>query len=278
MIGLLKADFRRVFKDKLLIIMSVIAVVFAVITPVLYKLIFSVSGGPEDELVMDMLSGIFSAKSQFFGSFSIGNNFGLVAPVLLVIVLCKDFSSGTIRNKIIAGKSRIAIFMSLFITCSTVLTGIMMIHSFMTLGCSLIFFDYQSTPFTFSDFGYLIISLLFEILVLIFISAFLSWLCATRKNVGLVIVLYVAFALGLVMAGSVIQMALSTIEIMYSDKAIVSVLRFFDRINVATSTMYIGTGTEYTLKDVLYLTIPSLIGIIGFVAHGLFKFNKRDLK
>ena len=113
MSGLLKADFRRVFKDKLLIVMGILAVVFAAITPVLYAIIFS-GLGSADEMTMDILSMYISGKAQFFSSFSLGNNLGLIAPVLLAIVLYKDFSYGTIRNKIIAGKSRTSIYLSLF--------------------------------------------------------------------------------------------------------------------------------------------------------------------
>lgn len=278
MSGLLKADFRRILKDKLLIVMGILAVGFAALTPVLYAIIFSTTEVIEDELTMGMLSGYISGKNQFFASFSIGNNLGLIAPILLAIVLCKDFSYGTIRNKIIAGKSRSAIFLSLFITCSVVLIAVMMFHAFATLGFSLIFFDYQSTPFTVADFWYLIASLGFEILALLFVSALLSWLCATRKNVGLVIVLYVAISFALVMAGSILQVVINVMDAAGVTGNIVKVLRFIDRINVGNSAAYIGMGTSYSMEDVLYLTIPACVGILGFLGMGLLKFNKKDLK
>ncbi len=280
MLGLLKADLRRVFKDKLLIIMGILAVVFAVVTPILYVLIFSFSGETIDDsdMAMEMLSGLFSAKTQFFGSFSIGNNFGLIAPVLLAIVLCKDFSYGTIRNKIIAGKSRSSIFVSLFATCSVFYVGVMFFHAFLTLGVSLIFFDYQSAAFTFDDFLYFIVSLLFELLNLLFISALLSWLCANMKNAGIAIVLYVAVSLGLVMAGSIVQVALSVVSPMNANETLISVLEFIDKINVGTASAYIGSGNSYSSEDVLYHTIPPIAGIIGFLSLGLIKFNKRDLR
>lgn len=270
--GLLKADFRRVFKDKLLLVMGILAVVFAVITPLLYALMFS--GTADDE----MLSMFFSAKSQFFASFSLGNNLGLIAPVLLAIALCKDFSFGTVRNKVIAGKSRSAIFMSLFITCSVVLIGVMLLHAFVTLGVSLLFFDYQVGEFTISDLWYFLESLAFEILALLFVAAMLSWLCASMKNVGLVIVLYIAFAFILVMAGSVIQIVVEVLEMTDGNKNTIEILEFINRINVGNATAYIGTGSEYALEDVLYLILPASIGTLGFVGLGLLKFNKKDLK
>lgn len=278
MTGLLKADFRRVFKDKLLIVMGILAVVFALVTPLLYIVLLSATEMTADDMVTGMLSNLITGKGQFFGSFSTGNNLGLIAPVLLAIVLCKDFSYGTVRNKIIAGNSRSQIYLSLFITCSAVLVAVMLLHAFITLGVSLIFFDYQPTPFTVADFWYFLASLGFEILVLLFVSSLLSWLCASMKNVGLVIVLYVAIAFFFIMAGSITQMMLTMIGTMGSDEKIISLLRFADRINVLNSVAYIGIGTEYAVKDVLYLTIPACLGIFGFTTLGLLKFNKKDLK
>ena len=278
MTGLLKADFRRVFKDKLLLVMGILAVVFALITPLLYIVLLSATEMTADDMVTEMLSGLITGKGQFFGSFSMGNNLGLIAPVLLAIVLCKDFSYGTVRNKIIAGKSRTQIYLSLLITCSAVLIGVMLLHAFITLGVSLIFFDYQPTAFTVADFWYFLASLGFEILVLLFVSSLLSWLCASMKNVGLVIVLYVAIAMVLVMAGSIAHTLISVIEMTGENENLVALLQFASRINVLNSAAYIGTGTEYGLKDVLYLTIPASLGILGFATLGLLKFNKKDLK
>lgn len=272
--SLLYADFRRVLKDKLLLVMAILAVVFALITPLLYVAItFST-----DEVVEELIFGLVSAKSQFFASFSMSNNLGLIAPVLLAIALCKDFSFGTVRNKIISGKSRTAIFMSLFVTCSAVLIAVMMLNAFITLGVSLIFFDYQPTPFTLKDYWYFLTSLGFELLVLLYISAMLSWLCVSMKNVGLVIVLYIAFSFALTLVGGILQVVLPILEIIGGKESLVSVLRFLDRINIGTASMYIGTGTEYTLKDILYLTVPAIAGILGFLGLGIWKFNKKDLK
>ncbi|MBR4017339.1 MAG: hypothetical protein IKK11_05960 [Oscillospiraceae bacterium] len=272
--GLLKADFRRVLKDKLLLVIGILAVVFAALTPLLYAIIFTGA----DIFADDMLIGIVSGKSQFFGSFSMGNNLGLIAPVLLGIALCKDFSFGTVRNKVISGKSRSAIFLSLFITCSAVLISVMLLHAFLTLGISLIFFDYQTTPFTMADFWYFLESLGFELLVLLFVGALLSCLCVWMKNVGLVIVLYIALSFVLVLAGSVTQVVISLLEITGDNEKILNVMRFLDRINVGNAVAYIGVGTEYSLKDVLYLTIPPLAGIGAFLGLGFWKFNRKDLK
>lgn len=272
--GLIKADFRRVFKDKLLLVMGILAVVFAAITPLLYALMFSDMGIEEDPMISTFITG----KSQFFSAFSIGNNLGLIAPVLLGIALCKDFSFGTVRNKIIAGKSRSAIYLSLFVTCATVLTVVMVGHALITLGISLIFFDYQPTAFTLSDFWYFLESLAFEILILLWVAALLSYLCTCMKNVGLVIVLYIAVSFVLAIAGSIVQVVLAVLETTGGNETLADILKFVDRINVGTAALYIGTGTKYTLEDVLYHTVPVIAGILGFTGLGLWQFNKKDLK
>lgn len=274
MTKLIKADFIRVFKDKLMLITLIIAAGFSLITPLLYAVIFK-----STESFSDMgIENLVSAKSQFFQSFSIGNNMGLIAPVLLSIILWKDFSFGTVRNKIIAGNSRTSIFMSLFTVCSAATLIVMFVHAFLTLGISLIFFDYQPTEFTPNDFGYFMASLLFDVVLMLFISAMISWLCASSKSLGLVIVLYVAITFILVMVGSIVQVVSEVLKFTPGNEKTVEILDFVSRINVGNSTMYVGAGTTYTLEDVLYILLPPVAGIAGFLGLGLIKFNKKDLK
>lgn len=271
---LFRADLKRVLKDKLLIVMGILAVVFALITPLLYAAIFSMDGLLDDP----MLASLVSAKSQFFQSFSMTNNLGLIAPVLLAIVLCKDFSFGTVRNKIIAGKSRVSIYLSLFAVCALVLGAVMFLSAFLSLGVSLIFFDYQSAPFTFADFGYFMASLGFQVLVLLFMAALLSLLCGCTKNVGSAIVLYVAITFLLVLVGSIVQAVCAVLQLTGMNPELVDVLLVLDRLNVGRAVAYIGAGTSYTWKDVLYLLLPPLVGILGFTGFGILRFRRKDLK
>lgn len=274
MIELLRADFKRVLKDKLIFIMAILAIVFALVTPLLYAVIFSMAGVIEE----DMLGMLINAKGQFFQSFSMGNNMGLIAPVLLAIVLCKDFSYGTVRNKIISGKRRSHVYLSTFIVCSTVLISVFMISAFISLGVSLIFFEYQPTPFTASDFGYFMASLGFELLVLLFMSALLSYLCCCMKNVGIAIVLYVAISLLMVILGSVVQVLYTIMQEMGGQDGLVKFLEVLNSLNVGMYSSIIGMGTSYSLSDVLYLTLTPLVFIVGLLGLGLFGFCKKDLK
>ena len=271
---LIQADLKRVIKDKLLLVLAILAVVFALITPLTFALVFSVIDVSEEP----MLSALVSAKGLFFQSFSMTNNMGFIAPVLLAIVLYKDFSYGTVRNKIISGKSRSQIFLSTFIVCSLVLVCLIMLSAFITLGVSLIFFDYQEGSFAAADLGYFFASLGFELLVLLFMSALLSLLCTCSKNLGIAIVLYLAFTFLLTIVGSFTQVIGAVAQTFVESELLAKVINVIDRLNVGMSTSYIGTGDSYSLSDVLYLTLPALSGIAAFLGLGLVSFNKKDLK
>ena len=271
---LIQADLKRVIKDKLLLVLAILAVVFALITPLTFALVFSVIDVSEEP----MLSALVSAKGMFFQSFSMTNNMGFIAPILLAIVLYKDFSYGTVRNKIISGKSRSQIFLSTFIVCSLVLVCVIMLSAFITLGVSLIFFDYQEGAFAAADLGYFFASLGFELLVLLFMSALLSLLCTCSKNLGIAIVLYLAFTFALTLVGSFTQVIGAVAQTFVESELLTKVINVIDRLNVGMSTSYIGTGDSYSLSDVLYLTLPALSGIAAFLGLGLVSFNKKDLK
>lgn len=277
MTRLIRSDFKKLFQDKLFLVVCILAVVFAVITPLLYLVLMAFSG--DDPMTQEIMSGLISAKAQFFSSFSFGNNLGLIAPLLIGIILCKDFSYGTVRNKIISGHSRTSIVLSLFTVCFTALFGIILAHALLTLGISLPFFDYQPTPFVIADLWYFLESLLFELLVYVFIAAFVSWLCAVMKNMGLVIVTYIAAVFGFTMVGSILQVvAMVLAELDTGAKWLVDLLDFLQRINVFTFSATIGLGTSYEAADVLYYVLPPLAGTVLFLGHGILKFRRKDLK
>lgn len=274
---LINLDFKRFFKDKLFLVVCILAVGFAVLTPFLYVVIF---GNMEDldPITKEMLAGYVTAKGQFFSAFSFGNNLGLIAPLLIGIILFKDFSFGTIRNKIIAGYSRPSIFLSNFMVCFITTFGIVLAHAFLTLGICLFFFDYQTTPFTSSDFWYFWESLLFQMLVYMFVSTFVSYLCTTKKNMGIMIVLYIAVVFGCSMIAGVLQIVLITIGTQPDMKTTVEIIEFVQRINVFNSSATIGLGTSYKLEDVCYYVITPIVGTIGLMGFGAWRFSKIDLK
>lgn len=281
MLKLLKVDFKRVLKDKLFLVMCILAVVFAAVTPLLYVAIFGTLGVETGEMseMLDSLGMSINAKSMFFQSFSLGNNLGLILPVLLAIILCKDYSHGTVRNKIISGNSRTSIFMSMYSICFCVLFGVITLHALLTLLISLIFFPYQSTDFVASDIGYFFLSLLFEALLFLFVAALVSFLCACTKNMGLAIVGYVAIVMIMSVVTSILQFGAIMLPVADGESSFaLKAVEFLQDINVFNFAAVIGVGTKYSVREILCCVLSPVISTAALIFLGIFKFKSKDIK
>ncbi len=261
-------DLKRIFKDKLFLVTCILATVFALINPLLNKAIFELLG------INDLLGSIANSKSMLFTAFAPGDNLGLILPILICIIVCKDFSQGTVRNKIISGKPRLVIYVSHLLASATIVCGIMLLHGLLTLGVALMFFPYQETAFTFGDFGYLMLSLLFEMFTYFAVSAIVTFIATNSKNMGVCIVLYLAVCMGFSIVGAIFQVSIFLVE--YESTAY-KVLEFINALNLYTSN-FIGQGTTYNLKQVLYILMSPAIMIAGSTLLGIKMFLRKNLK
>ena len=214
----------------------------------------------------------------FFCGWPWGLAVGLIAPVLLTIILCKDFGNGTIRNKIIAGYNRVSILMSLFVVALAVMFAVILLHAALTLVISLIFMPFQQTPFTAGDLGYLALSLLLQFLLYAMVAALIAFLCASQKNVGLVIVLYVAVVMLLTLVTGILAVVSSVLEISGGHETALEIIDFFQRINPFSFSSAIGQGSSYEAKELLnYILTPAVLTVL-LLGWGILKFKKKDLK
>ncbi len=269
MLNLIKSDLKRIVKDKLFTIVLIIAGAFALLTPLMYVGLFKLLDGAEDLLGM-----VVNGKALYFDCFYPSGNAGLIIPVLIAIILCKDFSYGTVRNKIISGKTRSQIFFSMFIASALVICAIMIAYALLTLGFSLIFVEYQPTPFTVDDLWYILFSTLLEIIVYVCISALVCFICVFAKNIGLCIVLYVGVMMLFSIIGSVVEVAFMFAT---PNTANYKFLEFCNNINVFYPTI-IGQGTSYPPSKLLYVLVPPIFGTGILLFLGNLIFNKKDLK
>ena len=271
---LLISDYKRVFKDKLFLVICIVAVVFAFLTPLLYLVLSAITSGTVAE---DMLLQTVNARQQFFAAFAASDNLGLVLPILFSIILYKDISQGTVRNKIISGRSRTSIFLSNFTVCFTVMFTVMLINAFLTLGISLMFFKY-GCEFTASELLYFLQSLLIEALVYTFVASLVSWLIVKAKNMGLVIVLYASAVVGLTMVSGFLAIASQVLAADPSLSKVADLLETVQKFNVLSYSVYVGAGTEYALTDMLIFTLTPIVLSALLIVHGIIGFNKKDLK
>ncbi len=270
--NLIITDMRRIVKDKLLLVVGIIAAVFAVITPLLYWALFR----DMDPLTLEMLGVGAYAKDLFFSAFNIGNDLGLVAPVLIAVILFKDFSHGTIRNKIISGKSRTHIFLSTYISCLIALLAVTLFYALLTLGVSLLMFPYQKDPFTWDTFGYLLGSLALELNLYLFVAALVSYICVSSRNIGLVLVKYLGIVMGISFVTSILMLAGMAAQSEGKETA-AKVLEFIQNINVYNYVMVIGKGISYETKELIYMIATPLVFTAGLLFLGTNTMKKKDI-
>ena len=276
MAKLLKVDLKRIFKDKLLLVVAIIGVVLALTTPLIYKFIYLFLGADDTGL----LGSLLSIKTMFYSSFSLSNNIGFIIPVFLLIIMSKDFSYGTIRNKIISGSSRTNVFLSMFISCSIVIVLAMLAYAALNGLLTVALFSNEMASITKEGVLYFVLSILFEILIYIFIAALLSFINVFAKNAGLKIILYVALAFGLMMIYSIVQVSMSVLIINGTEnQLLIDLLEALLKLNVFYSNAgIIGAVDKYIAEDIIYILVSTILGTGLFVFLGIVSMNKKDIK
>ena len=276
MAKLLKVDLKRIFKDKLLLVVAIIGVVLALTTPLIYKFIYLFLGADDTGL----LGSLLSIKTMFYSSFSLSNNIGFIIPVFLLIIMSKDFSYGTIRNKIISGSSRTNVFLSMFISCSIVIVLAMLAYAALNGLLTVALFSNEMASITKEGVLYFVLSISFEILIYIFIAALLSFINVFAKNAGLKIILYVALAFGLIMIYSIVQVSMSVLIINGTEnQLLIDLLEALLKLNVFYSNAgIIGAVDKYIAEDIIYILVSTILGTGLFVFLGIVSMNKKDIK
>ena len=110
MVNLLRADFFRVLRTKIVYISLIIAIVL----PIFVEGVTALTEAAAKSVYPEYVST--GAGNQYLlGSFSPVMGFSFIFAVFPVIVIMMDFGNGTIRNKVIHGYTRHQIFAAHFI-------------------------------------------------------------------------------------------------------------------------------------------------------------------
>ncbi|MCR4911797.1 MAG: hypothetical protein K5925_04670 [Bacilli bacterium] len=116
MFNLFKASLYKLFREKTFLITMIIGTVLAITLPLIYYAIGQLSD-----------ISLCSGQSMLLSSVSTGNNFGLTVPINLAVLVVSEFTTGTLRNKIIAGYRKSFIYASLLFS-GIIFTFIMMVY------------------------------------------------------------------------------------------------------------------------------------------------------
>lgn len=205
MLNLLRADFYRIKKDIVLIIALILLVIFALMLPLLYYAMSIVGGDSLAELEAIGMSISFSGKSVFVSSMSLTNNFGLILPVLIGILVCRDFTTGTVRNKIISGHSKASVYLSHAVSAAATGAALFALYSLLSLAFGVLILGYGS-EFNSGELIYLIKTLLMGILIFAAVISLAVFFSAITRNTGVTIVLQIFSSLFIMVLGTVPMM------------------------------------------------------------------------
>lgn len=285
MLGLLKADLYRVLKDKLFIVLLVICVVTAIGIPLLYFFIFQVIAAISETDVREKTSAIGLALTVY-APFS---NSGLVLAIFMIIIIGKDYSNGTVRNKIAMGKSREEVFFANLLVTIIFVVGIMTLYAFLTY---LIGWTFFNSGVTFENLGTILAKFVLETLGWALLACMISFFTNAMKTSGLAVILYIAIGLGLSVAGAITGAAAENLGLLGSGYEFAAgVFRFLTNINCVygMSTTIPGSTSLIAVVDGVITSslngefyaeyLISLVAFAGlFVGFGYMIFNNRDLK
>ncbi|MDR1616788.1 MAG: ABC transporter permease [Syntrophomonadaceae bacterium] len=118
--NLIRADFFRLFKDKIFYLLIGIAALLPIAANALFYFGYDimVAQSPDAEALEKALKFVKAFPLSLF-AFEISNSAGLLAVIATALHVGREYMNGTIRNKIIAGHSRTAVYGSAFVVSAT---------------------------------------------------------------------------------------------------------------------------------------------------------------
>lgn len=143
---LMKSFFFKLSRDLTFRITLIIGAALAVGITLLYFVLQKFLAESLDLAGVKFISG----QSMLISSMSPIQNFGLVIPINLIIFVCLEFSQGTIRNKIIAGNSKLTIYSSLYLTGLVFALSLLGVYVLLCTGLGSIFGGFNLKDVVFS--------------------------------------------------------------------------------------------------------------------------------
>ncbi len=141
---LLTADFRRIFKGKGIYVLMILGFIF----PAISALVIRLTGLANDvEELGDLAAEVFNPVGMYAASFSPTQNLGLILLIVVGVLLSGEFTNNTMRNKIVVGHSKTAIFLSSLITVLTYIFVVVLVNSSFTYLFNSISFGFGLQPF-----------------------------------------------------------------------------------------------------------------------------------
>ena len=269
MINLLKADFFRVFRTKIVYISLMVAIVLPLFINGVNYLTYAAALAMDPELVETGLG-----DSILTSTFSPLMSFNYIFAVFPVIVIMMDFGNGTIRDKLIHGFTRHQIFAAHFIISLAYSVALTTLFATTNVICSVFMLGISEIPQNLVI--YYVSYFLIGFLGVVMIASIGSGLALSLSNAG-AIILTVVSVLFFNYFGNILDLILRWNGIENAQ----NILSLFPYYLTETVSGYLSYGAEPTTFELIHY-IEAVLGVLivsgGFYALGTFVFNKKDLK
>ncbi|MBP5618193.1 MAG: hypothetical protein J6X61_03475 [Clostridia bacterium] len=267
MSNLLKADLYALLKNKMTYILLGICAGLSLLTVGIYyglSEMFDALVAEEEDVIMGMTT-LVNARSVIFSNFSLTNNGGLIIPIFAGLIVMTDIRCGTVRNKVIFGKSRVQIYFSHLIVATLLCLAATLLSLAVMAGGSLLLFDY-GVPFDGEEAANLTRCLTAGIMTFVYVASVATFFALVTKSTPLTVILTMAVCLGLGLLCSLLSLV--------PNHDYDTLIRLIPT-NVATTVTSYGTLSveEFAMGVGSYLFF-----IAANTVAGILIFKKADLK
>lgn len=185
MTNILKAEFKKLFRGKLVYILLIGSIVFSLLTAVLYREMYNIIG---------TIGGEFTYIEAFSTIFTPLNNMGLLLLIFIIVIGASDFSNRTIRTKLVGGYTRSQIYITSLLKLLIITTVVITLYAFSTYLFLTLFVGKDPTPIS-EYINIYIIGLTTTIILYSIINLFVFRFGTFGKTLGITFVLIIGVAI-----------------------------------------------------------------------------------
>lgn len=281
---LLKAFFFKLSRDLTFRITLIIGAGIAVLMTGIYLAIDLTGASAAGVSLAEYGNKLLTGPTMLVASLSPAQNYGLAIPINVISFICLEFTQGSIRNKIIAGNSKLNIFISLFISGLIFCFALLGVYVLLCTGIGSIFggFNVHGDYLLGGNYSpeYLIKFVILSLLVYASIVAFTVFIATTFRSVGPSIPIVIVVIVMVYLLGSLVSGILALFE---KNETLVWVLRIIDPMyGISSSELKVVDEyySEMTVTNETFISgiCSNLFYIALFFFFGALEFRKRDVK
>jgi ABC-type transport system involved in multi-copper enzyme maturation permease subunit len=176
---------------------------------------------------------------------------------MFTTVLASEFSYGTVRNKIIAGYTRVQIYLSLLITLFVFMFSVIFISSVLSFGLAGILFYYDNIGGTFiNDIGSYFIALFISILIIAVYSSIVCLFTIGLNKTALSIIMPIILIFVCLILEGIYEGLIETLINNNSQTNFIDILTFLNCVNVYKELSLLNSFGFEPYQIIAYILNP----------------------